>query len=195
LEQLTLNFSRKKIAIFLIIIIAISLIFKLYFLDLEIPVISDRFDFAMRALAYSEGEFIIQPKQNPGWPLFVSLFYGMIDSGNLIDYSAILKSLTVGITTVTIIPIYLLARKFFDERYSLVAASLFAFEPHLNRWSTLGFTEPLYILVMIGSFYFILSKNMKYFYLSFLLAGFLWWIRLEGIVMFFVLTAIFFYKF
>jgi len=49
---------------------------------------------------------------------------------------------------------YILARKFFNEKYSLVAASLFAFEPHLNRWSSLGFTEPLNILVLIGSFHF-----------------------------------------
>jgi len=90
---------------------------------------------------------------------------------------------------------YILARKFFNEKYSLVAASLFAFEPHLNRWSSLGFTEPLNILVLIGSFYFILSKDSKYVYLSFLLAGLVFWTRISGLIIIIALTIIFFVNF
>ena len=154
-----MSLSKGKIIILLIVIVGISLGFKLIFLDLSNPVLSDRFDFTIRAIAYSNGEFAQQPKQTPGWPLFISIFFTFLNSDNFIDYSNVVKTLSVGIATFTIFPVYLLARRFFDQKYSLVMASLFAFEPHLNRWSTLGFAEPLFMLVMVGSFYFILSKN------------------------------------
>ena len=90
---------------------------------------------------------------------------------------------------------YLLSRKFFDAKYSICAAGLFAFEPHLNHVSGLGMTEPLYILVIILSLYFILNKNSNYSYLSFLTIGLLWWIRWNGIVMLLITSIIFFTNF
>jgi hypothetical protein len=90
---------------------------------------------------------------------------------------------------------YVLARKFFDAKYSLCAVGLFAFEPHLNHVSGLGMTEPLYILAIILSLYFILNKNSNYSYLSFLTIGLLWWVKWNGIVMLLIASIIFFTNF
>jgi len=194
--QITIQaLTKKKIAFFLGIIIMISLVFKFYFVDFSVPLIFDSFTFILNAIAYSNGDFAVIPKQNPGWPLIVSPFFLLVDSNDFLDYSNTISVIGVGIATFTIIPMYLLGRKFFNEKYSLVAASLFAFEPHLNRWSALGFAEPLYILIMIGSFYFILNNNTKFVYLSFALAGLLWWARLNGVVMLIVISIIFFINF
>lgn len=173
----------------------ISFALKLYSVDFSLPIYTDDLSFALRAIAHNHGDFSAVPEQNPGWPLFISFFFHFLDSNHFIDYSNVVRILSMSITTFAILPMYLLGRKFFDEKYSLVVASLFAFEPHLNRWSTFGFSESLYILVLIGSFYFILRRNDKYVCFSFLLAGILWWIRLNGIVIFLALSIIFFINF
>ena len=91
------------------------------------------------------------------------------------------RVLTITISTITIFPMYVLARKFFNEKYSVIAASLFAFEPHLNYNSGTAFSEPLLILVLITSMIFILHNKTKYHYLAFIFAGLCWWVRLEVI--------------
>ena len=90
---------------------------------------------------------------------------------------------------------YILSRKFFDVKYSLCATGLFAFEPHLNYVAGQGMTEPLYILAIIISLYFMLQKNSNYSYLSFLTIGLLWWVKWQGVIMLLVASIIFFRNF
>ena len=105
----------------------------------------------------------------------------------------IARILSIAVSTITILPMYILARRFFDEKYSLVASCLFAFEPHLINNSTLGLSEPLFILAIILTTVFILQKNHGwYFYMSFLLAGMTWWIRVNGFITLVILSIIFF---
>ena len=87
---------------------------------------------------------------------------------------------------------YLLARKFFDEKYSLCASSFFAFEPHLNYFSSGGYSEPIFILVIILTLFFILNKNLNYSYLSFFSVAVLWYMRSSGVIIFVAITIIFF---
>ena len=92
----------------------------------------------------------------------------------------------------TIFLVYLLGRKFFNEKYSIVVAALFAFEPHLNYNSGFGLTEPFYHLAIIGAFYFAINKNTKFIIPSLLLVGVIWWTRFNGITFFIILIIIFF---
>ena len=87
---------------------------------------------------------------------------------------------------------YLVCRKFFDHKYSLVGASLFAFEPHLNYNAGAAFTEPLFIITILSSFYFVLSKNTKYIIPSLILTGVVFWIRPNGFIIFLIITIIYF---
>ena len=127
-----------------------------------------------------------------GWSLFVSMFFGFIDSENLLDYSNTIRVLSIGVATFSIPMMYLVGRKFFDARYSLLLSSLFAFEPHLNYNSGFGLSEPLFHLAIIGSFYFILNKNTRFIIISLFLAGIAYWIRINGIFVFIVITIIYF---
>lgn len=183
---------KKNIILYLVIIALISLPFKLYTIDFSIPIHFDELGYTLDAFQYSNGDFFIPQKKNPGWPLFISPFLLVIDSSSFLDYSNLVRALTLGIATFSIFPMYLLARKFFNEKYSLVAALLFAFEPHLNYISGTGLSEPLFILVFFVSFLFILNKNVKLAYLAFIFAGIMWWIRLEGVYMIIALSVIYF---
>ena len=184
--------NKKLIICFLIIISLISLGLKLYLVDFSIPVNSDNLDYTLNAIAHTNGDFSQSSHRGMGWSLFVSPFFSLIDSNNLIDYSNTIRVLSIGIATFSIPMMYLVGRKFFDARYSLLLASLFAFEPHLNYNSGFGLSEPLFHLAIICSFYFILNRNTSFVIISLFLAGVAYWIRLNGVFVFVVITIIYF---
>lgn len=187
--------NKKSIILILILISIISIGFKLYFIDFSIPVHSDDLTYALRAMAHSEGDFSQSPRKGSGWPLFASIFFSGINSQNFLDYSNALRLMSIGISTMTILPMYGLTRKFFNEKYSIVGASLFAFEPHLNYNASYGFSEPLYIFLIVLTLFFILSKNYKYAFVSFAISGLVFWTRIEGFMIFFAISIIYFINF
>ncbi len=178
-----------------ILIATVSLGLKLYTVDFTVLPGEDTFGYVLRGMAHNNGDFTEHPRKTLGWSIFISPFFHMTDSNNFLDYVNIARGLGLSISIITIIPMYALSRKFFDAKYSLCAVGLFAFEPHLNHVSGLGMTEPLYILAIILSLYFILNKNSNYSYLSFLTIGLLWWVRWNGIVMLLIASIIFFTNF
>jgi hypothetical protein len=182
------------IIICLIVISSISVGFKLSYVDFDDPSINeDSYVYILGAFSIINGDFSQPDRKALGWSIFISPFFLLTDSTDLLDYLNIAKILSIAISTVTIIPMYILARRFFDEKYSLVASCLFAFEPHLNYNSVFGLSEPVYILAIILASIFILQKNHNwYFYISFLLAGIIWWVRFNGLVMVMILSIVFF---
>ena len=191
-----MNYISKKNIIFILIIIAtISLGFKLYTVDFTVLPGEDVFGWTLFGIANSNGDFTEHPRKTLGWPIFMSPFFNLFDSNDFLDYVNIARTLGLILSTISVIPMYLLSRKFFDVKYSLCATGLFAFEPHLNYVAGQGMTEPLYILAIIISLYFMLQKNSNYSYLSFLTIGLLWWIRWQGIIMLLVATIILFRNF
>lgn len=130
-----------------------------------------------------------------GFKIYFVDFTIPVQNDNFLDYSNTLRLLGMSVSTLTIIPMYGLSRKFFDQKFSIVAASLFAFEPHLNYNSSFGFSEPLYIVTIILSFYFIVNHKEKFSYISFIFAGFVWWIRIEGFIIFIAISIIFLFNF
>ena len=184
--------NTKQIIFSLILISLISLGFKLSVVDFSIPVNSDNLDYALNAIAHTDGDFSQSSHRGMGWSLFTSIFFGFINSENFLDYSNTIRilSMVVGISSIPMM--YLIGRKFFDQRYSLVVASLFAFEPHLNYNSTLGMSEPILILAVIGAFYFILNQNTRFIIISLIMAGIVYWIRINGFWVFVVISIIYF---
>ena len=184
---------RKYIVFFLILIGIISLSYKLYYVDFSQPFFGDNTFYALRAIAISQGDFAQTPHQAQGWPLFIAPFFMLTNSENFLDYTNIQRGITFTLSSVSIFAAYLLGRKFFDEKYSLVMATLFAFIPRFNQQAQFALSEPLYVLVFIGMFYFILNKNPdKKIFVAFFLAGILWWIRMEGLVVILPLSLIYF---
>ena len=192
-----MKLKRKSIAFFLIILGIISLFLQFSQAEFQIPIFADNLDLLIRALAHSQGNFDVSANRNFGWSLFIAPFLFLIDSDNFLDYSNLVRTLGIAVSTFAIFPTYLLARKFFDEKYSLVAASLLAVEPNLTHIAWHGNTEPLFMIALVGAIYFILAqnKNSKTLYLAFLLAGISFWIRPMGLVMIIVLTIIYFIRF
>ena len=190
--QKNLHFSKKKIFVCLALIVLVSFGLKLLTVTFDSLPPNDTFGYVLRAISHTNGDFTEFPRKTLGWSLFVYPILGIENSENFMDLLNSIRGISLILSLISIYPMYLLSRKFFDEKYSLVAAFLFAVEPHLNHNAGLGLSEPLFILVSILSVYFALSKNVKLFYLSFLLVGILWWIKFNGIVMLPVISLLLF---
>jgi len=183
-----MNLPQKHIVLCLILICAISLGFKLYLVDFSVPVHSDNLAYTLNAIAHSNGDFTQPPHRGIGWSIFLSTFFSFVDSDNFLDYSNLSRIVSISVATSSIFLIYGVARKFFDERYSLVTSCLFAFLPHLNHNSIMGLSEPIFILTILASFYFILNNKLKFVIISLILAGLAYWIRLDGLIIFIVIS-------
>lgn len=187
--------QKKYIIISLISISLISIFLKLYLIDFSTYVTSDAMNYSLNAFSFVNGDFTPIFNKSSGWPLFISPFFNLVESSDFVVYSNVVRGLSITVLTITIIPMYFLARKWFPEKYSLVAVSFFAFEPHLNYLAGIGYAESLYIPIMVTLFYFITSEKYRYVCLAFVFAGIAWWIRWPGAIMFLVVSAIFLFNF
>ena len=183
-----LQLSRSNVVLYLILIVIISLGLKLYLVDFSLPVNSDNLSYVLNGIAHSNGDFDHSPSRSIGWSLFLSPFFSLMNSNDFLDYSNVAKIISICVSTATIFLIYKVGRKFFDERYSLVAACLFAYLPYLNYNSVMALSEPLFIFSAIASFYFLLNNKSKFVIIALIFAAFSYWIRLNGIILFLIVS-------
>ena len=194
-----LNIKNNKIdiRISLIIIFLIGLILRFYYFPYEIPLYADgldNFTYASAINFYGNLPNEWAPANN-GWPIFLSFWFSVISLENSFEYMQMQRVLSILLSSLTIIPIYFLCRKFFEEKISLVGAALFAFEPRIILNSILGITEPLFIILGISSLLIFLKYGKKEIILAFILASFTTIVRSEGIFLVITLSILFFIKY
>lgn len=175
--------SIKMILLFLSAIIISCFIIRIYFLNFEIPLTNDALNYFFYALDIKINNQlpINYSLANPGWGIFLSIFFSNFESQNVIDYMNIQKILSISISSLTILPMYLLCKKFFSKSYSLLGALIIGFEPHLIQNSLSGISDSLYIFLIVISFLLYFNENKKIKYISFVIVGFCTITRGEGI--------------
>ena len=189
-------FGRNPISSILIICI-ISLLIRLYYFDPEMPVLQDAlgyFFYATDINLLKQLPLNYTPANN-GWPIFLSLFFSVFQFDNVLSYMQVQRLTSIIISVITIIPVYFLCAKFFDKRFCLLGASIFAFEPRLIQNSLFGITEPLYILLGTTALVLFLESNKKLIYLSFALAAITALVRAEGLFLLLAFSIMFFVRY
>ena len=190
------SFSRKGIFLCLLSIGIIGLLVRLYF-EPPSALTGDATNYFVYAAdtglkgKLSDVYFLA----NSGWSVLLSALFSVTKYDDPLFLMELQRSLSIFISVVTIIPVYLLCRRFFNQSYSLVGASLFLFQPHLIINSTLGITEPLFLFLGISSLTLFLSNNHKIIYASFAVMGLFTLIRFEGLLFFAMLSIMFFVKY
>ena len=187
-------FSRKKIFLFLGVIVISAFIVRIYFLNFEIPLTNDALNYFFYALDIKINNQIPvnYSPANPGWGIFLSAIFSNFESQSVIDYMNLQKMVSVSLSALTVLPIYFLCKKFFRTSYSLLGALLFGLEPHLIQNSLFGISDSLYILLVVISFLLYLNENKKMVYISFVIIGFSTIVRAEGIFIIFTFLIMFF---
>ena len=150
------NNNGEKSIVFLSVILIVALIIRLYYVPYGLPITLDGFT---GYFSYALDISILRdfPNYSPsqsGWGEFLSLFFMNFRSDNFIDYMDLQRTISVILSAITVIPIYFICKKFFNNYYSLIGALIFAFEPRIIINSTLGISEPLYILAISLEYYF-----------------------------------------
>jgi len=190
-----LNKFEIKISFLLIFLIGLGL--RLFYFPFELPLIADGMDNFTYATAINFYGHLPNEEApaNIGWSIFLSFWFWLVDLDGSIDYMQFQRILSIVLSCLTTIPIYYLCRKFFSNKISLVGVALFAFEPRLILNSTLGITEPLFILLGISSLVIFLKYSTKGILIAFALASFTTIVRSEGIFLLITISILFFLKF
>jgi len=189
--------SQTKIKISFLIIFFTGLAFRFFYFPHELPLVADAMDNFRYATAinyYGHLPAEWAPANN-GWPIFLSFWFSVINLENSLQYMELQRVISIILSSLIIVPVYFLCRKFFDDKISLVGAALFAFDPRIILNSLLGITEPLFILLGTSSLVIFLRYGRKGIILAFILASFSTIVRSEGVFLFFTLTILFFIKF
>ena len=197
IQESKYNNIGKRTILLLTIICCIGLIIRFYYTPYGIPVNFDAFSaYFLYALDISIlRDFPNYTLSQSGWSEFLSLFFMNFHSENLIDYMNLQRTISVILSGITVIPIYFICKKFFSSNYSLVGALIFAFDPRIINNSTLGITEPLYILAITLGLLLFLNTNKKIIYSSFAFIACATITRPEGQFWFVAFSLIYFLRF
>ena len=183
--------------IFLCVIIFSSLSLRIFFIPDDVPIKLDAinyFDFAFELS--KNGKFpsgILDT--NDGWPIFLSPFFTLVGLEDFMNLVYTQRIVSIVLSSLTIIPVYFLCRKFTIHTFSLIGTSIFAFHPRVIENSISGISESLFILLVALTILFTILKNEKFIFLAFIFSSFASVVRYEGLLLFIPLTIIFFIKF
>ena len=131
---------------------------------------------------------------NNGWATFLSIFFYFFNSNNFLDYNDLQRYITITISVITIIPVFILCRKFCGNGLSLLGTVFFVFQPRVIENSLMGITEPLFILLGLSCLILFLQNNWKLKYLSFAFLALACLVRYEAIVLILPLSFLFLFK-
>ena len=132
---------------------------------------------------------------NNGWPMFVSLFFSISDSKDILVLMDIQRYISTAISVLIGVPVYFLCKKFVSNNFAIIGVALVALDPRLMINSYLGVTDPLFLLLITTALTLFLYDLKKTTYLVFALVSLSMLIRGEGMVMFFALSIMFFVRF
>ena len=180
------KFTTKKIIIILTLTAFASFIVRLFYFPFMAILGNFPSDFANRAG---------QEFPNNGWPAFLSVFFSSMNSNEFLDFVNAQRFIGVTISTLTIIPLYLLISKFLKKHLAILASAVFAFSPRLIENSLLGTTEAPFLLLIITSLCLFLSDKYKLILISFALAALASLVRYEGLLIIIPFTVMFFFRF
>jgi hypothetical protein len=194
---LKVEFKTKKVEISFLILLSSSLIIRFYYFPYDLPLIIDGFDNFTYATAINFYGYL--PVEwtpiNNGWPIFLSFWFSIINLENTLEYMQLQRIISIILSSLIIIPVYFLCKKYFDKKIALVGVALIAFDPRMILNSLLGITDPLFILLGITSLVLFLKYERKIMLISFILASCATIVRAEGLFLFITLTILFFIKY
>ena len=131
---------------------------------------------------------------NNGWPTFLSIFFYFFNSNNYLDYNDLQRYVAIIISVITIIPVFILCRKFCGNGLSILGTVFFVFQPRIVENSILGLGDSLFILLELSCLVLFLQNNWKLKYLSFAFLALACLVRYEGIVLILPLSFLFLFK-
>jgi len=193
------SIQQKKVKEFfpLIVIFFVGLGIRFYYFPYELPLIVDSlsyFTYSTETVFLGQLPTIEVPANN-GWSMFMSFWFSIVNLENTFQYMQLQRIISLSLSSLTVIPVYFLCRKFFNNKLAIVGASLFIFDPRIILNSLLGITEPLFILLSTIALVIFLKYGRKEIIFSLILVSFCTIIRSEGLFLFLSFIILFLIKY
>ena len=182
-----LDILNNKPIIVLLLICGISLLIRFYFTRFEYLFESqDAFIYLLQAISISDGEHWASPSfpVTYAWQATLAFFFEIGKYDSYLELMNTQRIVAIGFSIASIPIIYLIGRRFLEKKYSLLAASFFAFDPNLIENSIFGITESLFIFLGLISLYCFLQEKLKFILIGALFAGFSFDVRFSGAIFF-----------
>lgn len=199
LEDSRARLTRRQTIIILSVIGAGGLLLRLSHVHAEIPIIGSGdaylyFQYAVD-VARLDSLHVDSTLQNNGWPVFLSFFFQFIDSNNYLDYMLVQKLVGVALSVLTIIPVYMICKRFFPEKFALIGPVIFVFEPTVVANSFLGLTEPLFVFLISTVLACFLNSQKRVVFFTFPLLALASVVRGEAVLMMIPFTLLYIVRF
>ena len=169
----------------LVIFVVSAFLIRMNYFPFDVPFSLDVLDYF--GYAVNTSNFGGIPSEwflaNNGWPLFLSVFFSIMPVESFFEYTNLQRMISIIISVLTIIPVYLFCKKYFNEKLALIGAALFIFNPVVIKYSLLAGNDVLFTMVVTFALYFMVTTKQKTVYLSFILIGILTIIRYEGLLL------------
>ena len=172
-----------------------SIVFRFIYFPYEIPIFLDSIEYFNYAFQISQtGNLPSEYFPNNGWPTFLSLFFSVLDKNNFFEFVYMQRSIAIIISSITIVPIFFLCKKFVETKYAIITGIIFTFSPRLVLNSIQGLTEPLTIFLFSMTLMLLFTNKIKYTFMAFSMASLLVLVRSEALLIIIPLSIIFFIK-
>ena len=178
----------------LLIIICLSLALKLFILLFVEAINSDGVAYITAAQEFAKGHFKegFRISRMPFYPLLIVLFHSIVP--NWVAAARLVSLLT---SVLTIIPLYLLTKKLFEQKVALWACVAFALSPLPNHLSVEVIRDPAYVFFFAWTIYFahdaVESNKLWFFLMAGAFSIFAFLCRMEGLILFPCLIVFFLY--
>lgn len=175
------NHISKYYILFLIVFISfiIRLLFRSNYLD--------DWDSVQFALAIKDYSIPLHQPHPPGYPIYV--FFGRIVDIFINDPTKSLTFLSAFFGTISIIPVYLLAEKFFNKNVAILSSITLSLIPAHLLFSEVAMTDIVSLFFVTTTIYLLYLgiEKTKYLYLGSFILGITTGIRLTDIILMFIL--------
>ena len=161
--QLQILRGRRAVPLALLALFACGMALRLAHLPADLPVILD----ASLYFWYASDIAILgslpadYAPANTGWPMLLSLFFGLVGSGDHLDHMLVQRALAAVLSAGTVLPVYIICRRFFAPGMALAGPAVFVLEPRIIENSVQGLIEPLFVLLVASSLACLLSRDRR----------------------------------
>ncbi|MBI2486510.1 MAG: hypothetical protein HYW01_06060 [Deltaproteobacteria bacterium] len=148
----------------------------------------DAYVYLLKGFEITEGNWVPARSHSIGWSIFLAFFLKLFAIQSLFSGMILSRILSILVVGFSIFPFSGLANKLTDKRSAIIAVLAFALSPILIRtgssqWS--GYSEPIFILLVISTMYFLADSGNKpvNLVIATTLASLSYYVRPNGIFM------------
>ena len=169
----------------LIALFVIALAIRLHFSFIAPIIREDALSYLYKAEDILQGDFTPLLDRGIGLSIWESTFILLLGSGEILKDISLVQALSAITGTLLFIPIAMISKRLFNRNVMIITVILFTFQPWLIKNAGIAYTEPLFTLILLTTFYFLLKSmdHRYYLLLASVVASLSYWVRPNGILL------------